>query len=95
MLVHPVEQGSDVGRHAWRSRKSRRIGSGQLVDHKQPCVDLCSVLRVDGAVDRRRKRYLPAFLEPHKGFSPCRVIRCEAGASDGDKASTVAKTRER
>jgi hypothetical protein len=62
MLVHPVEQGSDVGRHAWRSRKSRRIGGGQLVDHKQPCVDLCSVLRIDGAVDRRRKRYLPAFL---------------------------------
>jgi hypothetical protein len=40
-------------------------------------------------------RYLPAFLEPHEGFSPCRMVRCEAGAGDRDQAPAVGKTRER
>jgi len=95
MLGHPIKQGSDVGRHARRGRKSRRIGSGQLVDHKQPRIRLSAMLGVDGALDRRRKHQSPATLEPHKGISPCRVIGREACASDGDEAPTIAKTRER
>jgi hypothetical protein len=52
------------------------------------------MLGVEGAVDRRRKHHPPAYLEPHKGISPCRVIRREVSASYGDEASTVAKTLE-
>ncbi|GLR99600.1 hypothetical protein GCM10007858_72460 [Bradyrhizobium liaoningense] len=53
------------------------------------------MLGVDGAVDRGRKHDPSALLEANKGLSPRRIIRRKAGASDGDEASTVAKTRER
>jgi len=68
MLAHPIKQGGDIAGHAWRGRKSRRIGSGQLVDDKLPCVDLCSVLRLNGAIDGGRKHDPSALLEANKGL---------------------------
>ena len=95
MLCYPIEQGGDIAGHALRGGKSLRIGGGQPIDDEQPRVRLSAVLGVDGAVDRGRKHDPSALLEANKGIGPCRVIWCKACASDGDEASTVAKTRER
>nr|WP_246755829.1 hypothetical protein [Bradyrhizobium sp. CCBAU 53338] len=94
MLAHPAEQGSDIARHAERGRQDVRIRRGLLVDHKQPCVGLSSVFRVNGTIERGRENDTPAFLKANEGISPCRIVRPEACAGDGDQTPTVAKARQ-